>query len=100
MMAHYPRGDFSMNDVSPHRHETREEFLTARQLAAILQVSESTVRRLAQKGRIPSVRITPHIIRFHLDAVRDALNGTRRPRSSRRDAAQTDDSQLSFKDLL
>ena len=36
----------------------REEFLTAKQLAEILQVSESTVRRMAQKRRIPSVRLT------------------------------------------
>ena len=54
--------------------EDREEFLTARQLAKVLQVSESTVRRLARKRRIPSVRVTPHIIRFHLDAVREALD--------------------------
>ena len=51
--------------------EEREEFLTARQLAKVLQVSESTVRRLARQRRIPSVRVTPHIIRFHLDAVRE-----------------------------
>jgi len=51
----------------------REEFLTAKQLAAYLQVSESTVRRLAAKRRIPSVRLTPRIIRFHLDAVRESL---------------------------
>ena len=54
--------------------EDREEFLTARQLAEILQVSESTVYRLAQRRRIPSVRLTPRIIRFHLDAVREALD--------------------------
>ena len=54
--------------------EEREEFLTAKQLAAFLQVSESTVRRLAAKRRIPSVRLTPRIIRFHLDAVREALD--------------------------
>ena len=54
--------------------EEREEFLTAKQLARHLQVSESTVRRLAVKRRIPSVRLTPRIIRFHLDAVREALD--------------------------
>ena len=53
--------------------EEREEFLTARQLAKVLQVSESTVRRLARKRRIPSVRVTPKIVRFHLDAVRESL---------------------------
>ena len=38
--------------------QQREEFLTAKQLAVFLQVSESTVRRLAAKRRIPSVRLT------------------------------------------
>ena len=80
--------------------DDREEFLTARQLARVLQVSESTVRRLARKRRIPSVRITPHIIRFHLDAVREALDV---PRSKIRHGEFTeriDDAQLSFDDLL
>ncbi len=75
----------------------REEFLTARQLADVLQVSESTVRRLAAKRRIPSVRLTPRIIRFHLDAVREALDV---PRASSPHHLQTDDAQLSFEDLL
>ncbi len=79
--------------------EEREEFLTARQLAQILQVSESTVRRLARKRRIPSVRLTPRIVRFHLDAVREALEV---PRSKIRHGEyeqRVDDSQLSFDDL-
>ena len=75
----------------------REEFLTAKQLAEILQVSESTVRRLAQRRRIPSVRLTPRIIRFHLDAVREALDV---PRVSSPHNLQTDDAQMSFEDLL
>jgi len=75
----------------------REEFLTAKQLAEILQVSESTVRRLAQRRRIPSVRLTPRIIRFHLDAVREALDVSR---VSAPHGVQTDDAQLSFEDLL
>ncbi|MDX6611553.1 MAG: Helix-turn-helix domain [Blastocatellia bacterium] len=75
----------------------REEFLTARQLAEILQVSESTVRRLAQKRRIPSVRLTPRLIRFHLDAVRDALEV---PRVRVPTDEKVDDSQMSFEDLL
>lgn len=91
-----------MTDERPATDATREQFLTARQLGGILQVSESTVRRLAQQGRIPCVRITPHIIRFHLQAVRDALDGTpRTPRSTRRHAADNpeEDSQLSFSDF-
>jgi len=79
---------------------TREDFLTARQLASILQVSESTVRRLAREGRIPSVRITPRLIRFNLKAVRHALDGASRT-SRRQHAPETgDDSQLSFTDIF
>ena len=79
--------------------EAREEFLTARQLATVLQVSESTVRRLARKHRIPSVRLTPRIIRFHLDAVREALEVPRYRIRHGEYTEQVDDSQLSFDDL-
>jgi len=79
--------------------EAREEFLTARQLATVLQVSESTVRRLARKRRIPSVRLTPRIIRFHLDAVREALEVPRSRIRHGEYAEQVDNSQLSFDDL-
>ena len=91
-----------MTDEPLSTDAAREHFLTARQLAGILQVSESTVRRLAQQGRIPCIRITPHIIRFHLPAVREALDGTpRAARSARRNASDNhkDDSQLSFNDF-
>jgi excisionase family DNA binding protein len=88
-----------MDDATPPSPKSREEFLTARQLAAILQVSETTVRRLAQKGRIPSVRITPHIIRFHLKAVRAALDGAKHSRRNVEDV-EVESAQLSFADLL
>lgn len=83
---------------------SREQFLTARQLAAILQVSESTVRRLAREGRIPSVRLTPRLTRYKLQSVYKALDGDTapRPRSKRRpgeDDSDADDSQLSFPEL-
>ena len=80
--------------------EEREEFLTARQIAKVLQVSESTVRRLARKRRIPSVRVTPRIIRFHLDAVREALDVPRYRIRHGEYTEQVDDAQLSFEDLL
>jgi excisionase family DNA binding protein len=86
-------------DLQQPPAETREEFLTARQLAVILQVSESTVRRLARQGRIPSIRLTPRITRFHLQAVRDALDGRPRQRRSAAADAQTQSPQLSFDDL-
>ncbi|MBA2503120.1 MAG: helix-turn-helix domain-containing protein [Pyrinomonadaceae bacterium] len=80
----------------------RQDFLTARQLAAILQVSESTVRRLALAKRIPSMRLAPRILRFSLESVRRALEENARPRSRRNeeDGNTRNDSQLSFSDLL
>lgn len=73
--------------------------MTARQLAAFLQVSESTVRRLARDGRIPSVRLTPRLVRFNLKAVCRALDGDARPRHPR-PTADPDDAQLTFDEML
>jgi excisionase family DNA binding protein len=88
-----------VKDAHPNREEAREEFLTARQLAEVLQVSESTVRRLAREGRIPCVRLTPRLLRFKLKAVYRALDGSdttsRQKRRHAEEAAQ-DDAQLSF----
>ncbi|HEV2799542.1 MAG TPA: helix-turn-helix domain-containing protein [Pyrinomonadaceae bacterium] len=92
-----------MEEASPHT-DKREEFLTARQLAGLLQVSESTVRRLAREGRIPSVRLTTRLLRFRLPAVLAALDGTqtktRTPRRTHAHADPTDTAQLSFEDLM
>lgn len=88
-----------MKDAHPNREEAREEFLTARQLAEVLQVSESTVRRLARDGRIPCVRLTPRLLRFNLKAVCRALDGTdttSRPRRRHPEEPAHDDAQLSF----
>jgi excisionase family DNA binding protein len=93
-----------VKDAQSHspKEDGREEFLTARQLAAVLQVSESTVRRLAREGRIPSVRLTPRLIRFNLKAVYKALDGNSRPRHAPRHAeeAEREDAQLSFTEML
>ena len=81
--------------------ETRDEFLTARQLAAILQVSQSTVRRLAQTGRIPSIRLTSRLLRFYLPAVREVLDGEGSKRTRpKTDEAAANDAQLTFADFL
>jgi excisionase family DNA binding protein len=91
-----------LSDETPRQTtEAREEFLTARQLAAILQVSESTVHKLARRGRIPSIRITPRITRFHIQTVRYALDGSKRARrhgGDGDDAAET--AQLSLPNLF
>ena len=81
----------------------RQEFLTARQLADFLQVSESTVRKLSREGRIPVVRLTPRLARYNLQAVLRALDGdgnitARQKRAARQQPA--DDAQLSFDDLI
>ena len=92
-----------MKDPQHTTEEARDEFLTARQLAAVLQVSESTVRRLAREGRIPSVRLTPRLIRFNLRSVYRALDGDSNPRPQRRrreDEAHPEDAQLSFMEML
>ena len=91
-----------MEDATLPTHETREEFLTARQLATILQVSEATVRRLARAGRIPSIRLTARLLRFHLPSVRNALDHSQRAARTRRTTPENEEggAQLSFTDLL
>jgi excisionase family DNA binding protein len=93
-----------MNDESSAKQEeAREEFLTARQLARLLQVSETTVHRLARERRIPSLRLTPRLIRFHLPSVRDALGGNSKSLHTRSHSHHTNgamkSAQLSFDDL-
>lgn len=88
-----------MVDENSANNRAREEFLTARQLAELLQVSETTVRRLARAGSIPSVRLTPRIIRFQLKAVLQALDGGS-ARPNRRKSDDADDPQLSFLEML
>ncbi|MDT7779733.1 MAG: Helix-turn-helix domain [Acidobacteriota bacterium] len=89
-------------DAHSNREDAREEFLTARQLASVLQVSESTVRRLAREGRIPCVRLTPRLLRFNLKAVCRALDGATHARQSRRNSEEDagDNPQLSFVEML
>jgi excisionase family DNA binding protein len=94
-----------VKDAHPNREEAREEFLTARQLAEVLQVSESTVRRLARDGRIPCVRLTPRLLRFNLKTVFRALDGDgahAHGRRARRHAEEDsrEEAQLSFDEML
>ena len=49
------------------------ELLTADELADRLQVRPSTIRRWAREGRIPTVRLTPKVVRYDLAAVVEAV---------------------------
>jgi excisionase family DNA binding protein len=91
-----------VKDAHSNRDETHDEFLTARQLASMLQVSESTVRRLAREGRIPCVRLSPRLLRFNLKAVCRVLDGEARARQSRRHSEENadDDPQLTFTEMF
>jgi len=81
--------------------EKRTEYLTAHQLAEVLQVSESTIHRLRRAGRIPAVELTDRLIRFNLRDVQKALKPTHAARAESGDgeAAQEPSPQLSFDDL-
>jgi excisionase family DNA binding protein len=81
--------------------DKRADYLTARQLAEVLQVSEATIHRLRRTGRIPAVLLTDRLIRFNLREVQKALRAQVATQSSGdgvHDQAPTP--QLSFDDLL
>jgi len=58
--------------------EKKVEYLTAQQVAEVLQISEATVHRLRRSGRIPAVMLTDRLIRFNLRDVQRALRPNRR----------------------
>lgn len=87
--------------VHEESNAQRKDFLTARQLAAVLQVSESTVRRLAGQGRIPCIRLSSRLLRFNLTAVRHALDvASRNQLKGIANETPYNDAQLSFDDLV
>ena len=91
-------------EPEPHdpAKDKRAEYLTAHQLAEVLQVSESTIHRLRRAGRIPAVSLTDRLIRFNLRDVQKALKATQgRVESSDGEASRDSgpDPQLSFDDL-
>jgi len=48
-------------------------FLTAGELAALLRLRPSTIKSWAREGRIPCMRFSKGVVRFDLDAVREAI---------------------------
>jgi excisionase family DNA binding protein len=91
------------HDAIEPTKEKRVEYLTAQQLAEVLQVSESTVHRLRRAGRIPAIELTGRLIRFNLRDVQKALKAMQGARSHDDGEKQVDDeptTQLSFDDLF
>lgn len=89
-------------ETSEQAKEKRADYLTARQLAEVLQISESTVHRLRRAGRIPAVMLTDRLIRFNLRDVQKALRPTSaRSQSDGSEADHTEQPspQLSFEDI-
>jgi len=78
--------------------DKRSEYLTARQLAEVLQIGESTVHRLRRNGVIPAVVLTQRLIRYNLRDVRNALRPIQASQS-RVEHEQEPSPQLSFEDL-
>jgi excisionase family DNA binding protein len=91
------------HDATEPAKEKRVEYLTAQQLAAVLQVSESTVHRLRRAGRIPAIELTGRLIRFNLRDVQKALKAMQAARPHEDGEPHHDDeptAQLSFDDLF
>jgi len=90
--------------MSDSQAEKRNEFLTARQLADFLQVSETTVHRLRRSGRIPAVYVTDRLVRFSLRDVRRALSKSADRHGGADRAGEPepshDEAQMDFADLL
>lgn len=85
-------------ETGEQARERRADFLTARQLGEVLQISESTVHRLRRQGRIPAVMITDKLIRFNLKDVKHALK-SQSARAHSDHVSEEPSPQLSFTDL-
>ena len=61
--------------MSPTAGETApsEHLLTTREVAALARVSTVTVTRLANDGRLPVVRVSERVLRFHRSDVEALL---------------------------
>jgi len=88
-----------IESVAEPAKDKRGEYLTARQLAEVLQVSEGTIHRLRRAGRIPAVLLTDRLIRFNLRDVQKALRPQAPAQASEADQDQQPSPQLSFEDL-
>jgi hypothetical protein len=86
--------------MSDTPEEKRTDFLTARQLADQLQVSESTINRLRRGGRIPAIYVTDRLVRYNLRDVRRALAKTTDRGGQTTEAGSADDAQMGFEEIF
>lgn len=105
--AHPDPGEAEATDVARSEQSSgkkgddkKVEYLTARQLAGVLQVSESTVHRLRRAGRIPAVALTDRLIRFNLRDVQKALKAMASTEPQNGQAKDEQSPQLSFGDIF
>ena len=90
------------SDPPEQPKDKRADYLTTRQLAEVLQVSEGTIHRLRRAGRIPAVLLTDKLIRFNLREVQKALrhqSGAYQPDGGESETGQEPIPQLSFEDV-
>ena len=90
------------SDPPEQPKDKRADYLTTRQLAEVLQVSEGTIHRLRRAGRIPAVLLTDKLIRFNLREVQRALrhqSGFHSSDGAETEAGQEPIPQLSFEDV-
>ncbi|HMG34389.1 MAG TPA: helix-turn-helix domain-containing protein [Blastocatellia bacterium] len=98
------QGDRSTGGEAEHasaqNKDKKSEYLTARQLAGVLQVSEATIHRLRRAGKIPAVMLTDRLIRFNLREVQRALRSQRATADPGDETEESASSpQLSFDDF-
>ena len=89
----------SEGDPSDNAREKKTEYLTAQQLADVLQISEATVHRLRRAGRIPAVLLTDRLIRFNLRDVQKSLRATQVQAAQAESEDEGPSPQLSFGDI-
>jgi hypothetical protein len=64
------------------------DYLTAAELARRPRLTPNTVRQMARDGRIPSIRLSPKVIRFVPQAVSEALTALWEKRTGEKVQAQ------------
>lgn len=64
----------SLHERGPHRRITRDDVMTAAEVAALLGMPKSTIYELARRGELPCTRLG-RTLRFLRDEVEARLRG-------------------------